>query len=395
MFRKDIWRYGAVTVKTEQDELWHGLVADVNSKHGLTVNFGCPQFQAALVPWANFVQGRTWTPESRLQFGGPALAVYQLTRNVPWRWHRACLLAGSSDYKYAFVELILTDGTVVRDVVGWERVQPLAEMPSCQWDKAPHKAPFKKCWIELTGDPQLLAVTQRPDFVEHWLSRTGTIARGMRGRSLLCLATSKEIPRLFARESEIAQVLSWIGQAELKARWSRSRQANSVNGTDTSPSPGHTIAIDANCESYTQQLPVEVWARIFSFLNAYERVTASEICYTWNRLLKSPPLAVRVEIDLDQHRGVTVAGMVHHMIMPSTKTLLLTSSDDERRLKQWPRDSPLPSPLHIVVDVLRAKNLRVPRIVLKRCRIRKHSLLGTANGRSDMAALWCEVLGEF
>ncbi|XP_055344038.1 uncharacterized protein LOC129592098 [Paramacrobiotus metropolitanus] len=403
MFLKGIWPYGAVDVRDSQGRILHGYVVDTRGKDGLIVDFDYPQHRAVLVPLANFVDGHlsTGSGDPALTVGDTVQVLYQLSPLEPWCWQPATIVEGGSHhehcaYDYAFVEICMPDGRTVRDTVGWCRVQPTGDMPACHWEKSPNKVPFKRYTVQQALlFPQLLAVTQLPDFKAKWNRMTETIAVDVTERGgVICLAPSKQAALCI--QATVASTIYPTGVFGLNALLQNVRKRKREDGTDTTNTsilvgPAKVHAPCARAGFRMHGLPVELLARIFSFLNACERVKASATCSGWNTILKSAPLAAWVEIDTNHCSDEMVAGLVDKMVRPTTRTLVITSID--------PKDCCIlrPSPIHIVLDILHAKNLKIPWILLASCNIWKSSVLGSQAGecRAELSARWsgvCEKL---
>ncbi|XP_055340779.1 uncharacterized protein LOC129589900 [Paramacrobiotus metropolitanus] len=405
MFRNDIWRYGAVDVKDANGLVRHGMVIDVHRPHGLIVDFGYPAHHADLIPFASFVQGRLPAGQPPPGVGGPAQVLYQLSAHHPWCWHPATLLAGGAEYAYAFVEIRLEEGSTVRDVVGWGRVQAPGGMPAWGWEKDSSTMPFKRCCVDLgrAGDPHpaMDALMRRADFAQEWQRVTETIVVRVVGRQVTCLATSVEIPRLITEETFLTRmgILNLERgrkrgrNGECDCRSKRRKGASSPRVVrhsttclpTTEPTQEQTTATPADTtgKCYIRRLPVELLSRIFTFLDVNERAAASATCYTWNSVIKSPQLARRLEIDANKCSGAMLAHVMHALVTPSTKTLVVTNLHTERG---W-----FSCPLHIMADILHAKKMKLPRIIVARSRIYLRFALGSERWRPEMATRWAAV----
>ncbi|XP_055343927.1 uncharacterized protein LOC129592012 [Paramacrobiotus metropolitanus] len=393
MFKKDVWRAGAVDVLVETNgirSLHHGFIADMDPEH-LVIDFGFPGHRSDVIPFSK-CRDRGYTDS--IFVGNKVRALSQRSADQPWRWYPAKLLAYERQ-EFAFVEMEV-DGVLVRDVLPTDRVENAVELENFQSEMRT----YYKYSVELPNDQELISLTERPRFGIWWNREADTIAVKRIAGTLSYLTVNETMLSTTQCTSFLHAVRGLlIGPDEWKPA-KRPFQAAFPHGKKRSKSEVlMPMALPpANIQGFTiaDVLP-EVVLEILSDIDITNQQRCRRVCRTWNHLLTSP-VVIKIDIDNLPMRSPAVFGSgcqrenVHIPLSlcktagPATKVLIITG----QYFGKWQY-----APFRSVTAMLKAMNVFVPMIVINRRTIWASDLLEYSDPlRVYLRPEWLDVCGK-
>ncbi|XP_055328471.1 uncharacterized protein LOC129581434 [Paramacrobiotus metropolitanus] len=351
MFNSSIWRYGTVDVKGDNGLVRHGIITDLIDPRLFIVNFDYPDHHTEEVSFSQLLLCRDGS--HNIAVGNRVQTLYRTSPNQPWCWHPSTLLAYSFAGRYAIVEIDCDcgdiDGAVLREVVAEECVQAQGEWSALPWteDCVRH---WKHCVALPPPNPEVTALAKRNEFWQLWNRKTRTIGVQLDDCRLIYIAPMQDGAAV--EDAECATLLQRL-YGEIASRNSIQIASSALTDADTSPA--------ACMNSYLSR---EILCTIFAFLSIDEQVKFRTVSKSWDALLMSHPVSSRIDIELADYRleahNYRLAVMLHRMVNKSTKTLFITGRS-ALRLRIGCRNHCL---MNTIADVLQAKNIRIPLIVI-------------------------------
>ncbi|XP_055340153.1 uncharacterized protein LOC129589418 [Paramacrobiotus metropolitanus] len=355
MFKKDIWRFGAVDVQDDSGLVRHGVVRAVDAKQGITVDFDCPGHRADLTPFTAFVNGRLsqLSPYIYIVPGDEVQVLFRKSSDQPWCWHPAIFVSDVGVNAFALVEIRLTEANTVREVVALERVQRLGAMRPCKWRPASATFPYQRHCAQLPQD--FLATANMETFLELWRQHTKTLGATVDKNRLSYLAQrGKQLTPW-----QCADAFRCITDLMHKRGIKRSCDDEAETNTSQQLVLRNLDSSDEvhNLDLFMCYMPVEILLEILTYLRVADQVKLRRVCSTWDIILKSI-LVSSVVIDRDVHGPETLIPILYKVVTDNTKTLVFVGTDKLARLAL------LEQPFRIMIDLLVANKVKVPLIIV-------------------------------
>ncbi|XP_055342315.1 uncharacterized protein LOC129590898 [Paramacrobiotus metropolitanus] len=372
MFKRDVWRYGAVDVRDSSGLVRHGLIRDLSHRGHFLVDFDCPQQHRVTVPISQCLAWRR--RRGGWAVGAPMLTLLRSAPDQPWQWFPATMLAySSSDNGYAFVEVDVAEGDKRQEVVCLDRVKHAP--PGADWGElrrkeqhATHrgspcvnrysdKFPFEpdlRYWkyrVSLPLEAGLRQLAGRGEFREWWGDATRTILLRVKNGRLTYLSSTKGA----MTKADCAAFLQRI--AHSLTRVADQDGSKGLFRLASGPTE-HSKAAMSDKEAFVmpwESVPYELIVDIFTCLDVDERIACRLVCAHWNAVIEELPTST-VCICPAKHREEKLALALHRTVGADTKILVITRAHHDNEVQDCF--------LHTVISLLAVKGISVPLIVL-------------------------------
>ncbi|XP_055343723.1 uncharacterized protein LOC129591893 [Paramacrobiotus metropolitanus] len=428
MVKNDVWRLGAVDVQLEENGLvQHGIIADLLSDKSLVIDFGYPGHHADVV---STTKCRDHGHIGDVVVGECVSTLFQRSPDHPWCWYPAKLLAydnqkdvydNGNELQYAFVEIDV-DGVLVRDVVPADRVEVVGDGFQSAMKK------YRKHTIELPDDQELKSLMSHPRFWKMW-NREAKVGCGKYDAGTLtyivldtkAITTTQCVGVFQTVRNTLFSRYDWkrpcqeslpTGAKKLKAETPDTEQEPEQHSVlsnlifpllpdffrglfayhDITP---NLVQLARDSSQMVFMLP-EILVEIVCYLDVTNQQRSRRVCTTWNRLLISSSVVIKVEVDLKVYTAPDSYDRVYQyeklpltllkMVNQRTRALIITG----RLYDKWTY-----TPFRAIVAMLRAMNVRVPMIVINKRTIWANDLLDYSDPlRVSFRSGWRDVCGK-
>ncbi|XP_055331803.1 uncharacterized protein LOC129583839 [Paramacrobiotus metropolitanus] len=135
-------------------------------------------------------------------------------------------------------------------------------------------------------------------------------------------------------------------------------------------------------------VPVEILTEAFSFLDIFTQLTCRRVCRCWNSVLLSPTAFSTVTINVRRCDNQQLAMVLHKKVTNFTKTVLIVNDGH-------PQPTATRAPLQILTEMLTAKKVKVPVIIVCRLGMSARSLLDYSDPvRLQWRSEWSRVCAK-
>ncbi|XP_055347082.1 uncharacterized protein LOC129594421 isoform X1 [Paramacrobiotus metropolitanus] len=273
MFENDlVWCYGAVDVQDDDGSFRHGLIVDVDVARGCFIDFGYPGHHTELIPFH-----RCFGRISHYLFapGDTVQILWRGSNSEAFRWYPATVIAGSY-HTFAVVEA-QRQGKIVKEVARRMWIMPSGERPSFELNS------YKRLSMPLSWITAVLAKARSKQDFWWWNREHGhsfnTIFVKVESRKLLYIAQGDEsrrwnfwglveVFRIMAKRTTTYELRN--GKRYLERERDKPIAFKSFLATISTTLYQHQPCINT-C------IPVEVFHRIFSFLEFQDELNSSTV----------------------------------------------------------------------------------------------------------------------
>ncbi|XP_055348216.1 uncharacterized protein LOC129595287 isoform X2 [Paramacrobiotus metropolitanus] len=366
-----VWHYGAVDAQDKDGSFRHGFIVDMDPAEGFIIDFGYPGHHAELIPFSRCF-GKI--PQYLFASGDAVQVLWRSSDNEALCWYPAKVIAGSY-YTFAFVETE-RHGKSVREVVRKHCIMPLGERPALtRKNYKRHRLPLN--WIIL-----ILAKARSQQDFQWWNRQHGhrsdtILVKVERGKLIFIAHSSSavtssefvtyttkdsrwprswsltEVFRIMANRVTFCELSIWRRAGSKR----RGRRLSSKSGVASKFRPRYRYRPCPN-----NYLPVEIFRRIFSFLEFREQVKCCSVCKFWHTILTT---CSRLEFDLQTYGHDDLALAFDKNISEFTRKIILSGNIFIVNCKPnaW-YYSRLFNPVAILTGLLKAKSIKLQTITI-------------------------------